>query len=544
MPLAAWGPRFCLTALLATLSWSAAAESIAISAPPGWAAVAEDDLTIVDVIFNGRKVASTPVRFNSQSITFQDPSGLADLIPGVRATELVARALARTHPTNEDYSCGAPSPPNPCNYIYPKDLAIIFNPARLQVEIFINDLYTYLRDPRARYLPPPTIAPGLITSLDTRTAFSFDSNRFIGTHNIGAIAGHGRRSVRAQVFSNTSSQARLQSLQATHIGDRTAWTVGLQSNPAGGALARSRQLLGLRWGSTLLTRVDKTRLNASPLEITVAQSATIEIQRDGRTLDVQQIEPGQTELDTTRLPSGSYAVDLVIDEGGQTRTETRYFSTISRLPPSDAPQWYLEVGHAIPFAAQDGFFTTGETAMIAAGRQQRIGANAAVKLDATLTDDIRYAELGIIAQSEPLRATFSWLTADDGTQGYSANANARFRNWSVYGSFRKLAIADPAASSEGAAFIPFGNSFQQASLSANRRSKWGRLGLRGFYRKGSTGQESWFGGPFVDVTLLNRQRWRLNMSLRQEWGASREARFFGIRLSKALNRPNRSVPRA
>ena len=543
MPLARWGRRFCLAALLATLSWAAAAESIAISAPPGWASAAEDDLTIVDVVFNGRKVASTPVRFNAQTVVFEDPTGLADLIPGVRDTEHIARALARTHPTNENYSCGAPSPPNPCNYIYPKDVAIIFDPAHLQVELFINDVYTYLRDPRARYLPPPTASPGLITSLDTRTAYNFDSDRFIGTHNIGAIAGHGRKSLRARLFANTSSQARLQSLQAKHVGDQTAWTFGLQSNPAGGSLSRSRQLLGLRWGSTLLTRMDKTRLNASPLEISVTQSATIEIQRDGQTLDVQQIEPGQTELDTTRLPAGSYTVDLMIDEGGQSRTETRYFSTSSRLPPSDAPQWYLEVGQAIPFAAQDGFFAAGETAMIAAGRQQRIGANAAIKLDATLTDDIRYAELGIIAQSQPLRGSLSWLAADDGTQGYSANANARFRNWSVYGSYRKLDIADTAPPIESEAFLPFVNSFEQTSLSANRRSKWGRLGVRGFYRKGSTGQESWFGGPFVDVTLLNRQRWRLNMSLRQEWGSDREARFFGIRLSKSFNRPGKFVPR-
>lgn len=544
MPLAPWGRRFLLTALLATLSWGAAAEGIAISAPPGWATLAEDDLTIVDVIFNGRKVASSPARFNSKTLTFEDPEGLAVLIPGVRNTEPIARALARPHDTNEDHSCTAPNPPNPCNYIYPKDLAIIFDPARLQVELFINDVYTYLRDPRARYLPPPTIAPGLIMSFGTRTAHNFDSDRFIGTHNIGAIAGLGRNSVRARLFANTNSQARLQSLQATHVGNQTAWTVGLQSTPFGGSLARSRQLLGLRWGSTLLTRMDKASLNASPLEISVAQSATIEIQRDGQTLDVQQIEPGQTELDTTRLPAGSYAVDLLIDEGGQTRTETRYFSTRNRLPPSDAPQWYLEIGQAIPFAAQDGFFITGETPIIAAGRQQRIGANAAIKFDTTLTDDIRYVEVAAEAQSESLKGSLSWLAADDGTQGISANANARFRNWSLYGSYRKLDSAniEPTIGSE--AFAPFANSFEQASLSASRRSKWGRLGIRGFYRQSSTGQESWFGGPYVDVTLLDRRRWRLKMSFRQEWGSNRQTRFLGIRLSKSFRRPRKAIPRA
>ncbi|MEL6415643.1 MAG: TcfC E-set like domain-containing protein [Pseudomonadota bacterium] len=527
----------------AALSWSAAAERVQISPPPGWETPEADDLTIIDVVLNGRKVASAPARFNVETITFEDAAGLVAVLPGIRDTETVARALARTHPMNEASSCSAPSPPNPCNYIYPKDVALIFDPARLQVELFINDLYTYSRDPRARHLPPPTIAPGLITSFDTRTAYHFDSERFIGTHNIGANAGRGRKSVRAQLFANTSSQVRLQSLQATHVGDDTAWTVGLRSTPFGGSLSRSRQLLGVRWGSTLLTRMDKDRLSASPLEISVSQSATIEILRDGQTIDVQQIEPGQTELDTTRLPSGSYTVDLVIDEGGQTRTETRYFSTSSRLPPNDAPQWYVEIGQAVPFANQDSFFDTGETPIISAGRQQRISANAGLSIDATLTDDIGFVEASLTTQVRGLNAAVSTLAADDGTYGFSANAYTQFRDWSFNGSLRKLDVAEPMDTTDNTAFVPFFTNFEQASLSANRRSRWGRFGVRGFYRKGSNGTESWFGGPFVDITLFDRRKWRLNLSLRQEWGSGRESRFFGVRLSRSFNRPIKFIPR-
>ncbi len=526
------------------LSWSAAAERVAIAPPPGFEAAAEDDLTIVDIIFNGRKVASSPARFNATTITFEDPLGLAKLIPGVRDTDLVGRALSRPQSTNRDRACSAPKPPNPCNYIYPSDVAVIFDPATLQAEIFINDLYTFSRDPRAEFLPPPTVSPGLITSFDTRTAYNFENDRFIGTSNVGAIAGRGRQSVRADLFTNTSGQTRLQSLQASHVGNQTTWTIGLQSASSGGSLARSRQLLGVRWATTLETRMNRQRLNASPLDISVAQSATVEIRRDGQTLDVQQVEPSQTQLDTTRLPFGSYTVDLIIDEGGQTRTESRYYSTSSRLPPSGAPQWYVEVGQAVPFAAQEGFFVSGETPVIGFGRRQRLVANLALNLDATLTDEVRYAELSATAQSQLLSGTVTALASDDGTYGYAANAYARLRDWSFSGSYRKLEIADPEAPADDEAFDPFVSNFEQASLSANRSGRWGRLGVRGFYRKGSSGQESWFGGPYVDVTLLNRRNWRLNMLLRQEWGSDRETSFLGLRLSKSFNRPNKIIPRA
>jgi outer membrane usher protein FimD/PapC len=289
--------------------------------------------------------------------------------------------------------------------------------------------------------------------------------------------------------------------------------------------------------------MDKQRLGASPIEISVSQSATIEIQRDGQTLDVQQIEPGQTELDTSRLPSGSYNIELLIDEGGQTRTETRYFSTSSRLPPSEAPQWYVEVGQAIPFGAQGTFIATGETPLLSFGRHQRIGSNMGLKFDATLTDDVRFVETSLTAQTDLLRGEVALLAADDGTYGYSVNGNARLGDWSFNSSYRKLELGSGPLSDESKAYDPFGNNFEQASVSANHFGAWGRTGVRAFYRKGSSGQDIWFGGPFIDLNLLDRRRWRLSMLARQEWGSDRESSFLGVRLSKSFNRPNKTFSR-
>ena len=513
------------------------AEGVRIGAPAGFEFVEEDEFTIIDVVFNGRTVAGTPARYNDETISFDDPDGLAALIPGVRDTERVARALSRAHPANQAYACSAPNPPIPCDYIYPDDVSLIFDPVNLKAELFINDLYTFKRDPRARYLPPPTVAPGLITSFDTRTAYSFDSKDFIGTQNLRAIAGHGRYAVRSSLFTNTNSQTRMQALSLTHTGERTAWTAGIQTAQFGGNLYRSRQLLGLRWGSTLETRMDKQRLGVSPLEISVSQSATIEVQRDGQTIDVQQVEPGQTQLDTSRMPSGSYNIDLIIDEGGQVRTETRYFSTSSRLPPSEAPQWYVELGQAIPFGARDNFIVTGETPVLGFGRHQRIGANMGVKFDATVTDAVRFAEVSTTAQSNLFSGTLSLLGADDGTYGYAANGNARFGDWSFNGNYRRLELGSEPLSMDSEAYDPFANNFEQASLSANRYGRWARFGVRGFYRKGSSGQDSWFAGPIDDLNLLNRRQWRRNMLLRQEWGSDRESGFLGVRLSKTSTVP-------
>lgn len=538
MPSAPWGRWFSLAALLTGLSWSAAAQGVVIGAPPGFETAEEDDRTFVDVLIKGRRVAQTPVRFNSETLIFEDPVGLTNLLPMVRDKDRIAGALSRSLPTHMDHSCKVAQPRSDCGYVYPDEVALIFDPKDLTVDLFINDLYTYDRDPRARHLPPPTASPGLITRFNTRTSYDYERGNIVGTQNMRAIAGFGRHAVRADLFANSNSQTRLNALYATHTGKRLAWSAGLQRQQFGGGVANSRQLLGVRYGTTLDTRLDRSRLSASKLDISVAQSATIEIQRDGQTLDVQQIEPGQDALDTSRLPSGAYSVDLVIDEGGTVRTESRFFSSSTQLPPSDTAQWFVEFGQAIPFGVRDGFVATGETPILSFGRHQRIGSNIALKLDGTLTDDIRFAEVSTTLQADGFNGTASVLASDDGTFGYAASGSARFFGWQVYSAYRALDLGSNRIPRDSDAYDPFPNDFKQASISANRSGRWGRMGLRGFYRENSSGRESWFGGPYVDVVLLNRKRWRLNALLRQEWGSDRNSSFVGVRLSKAFNRPH------
>lgn len=550
-----WGRFFIFTAFFTGLAFSAAADSpdadapadddgIIIYAPPGFSTSGQDDRTLVDIYLNGKKVAQTPARFNEDTLTFEDPYGLADLLPSIRDADRVGRILSRPFATNAEMSCSADRPPHPCGYVYPDDVALIFERDTLSAELFLNDLFTFSRDPRARFLPPPTVSAGLITTFDTRTNYDFDRDRWLGTHNLNAIAGKGRHAVRADVFANTNGYERLNSLYSTYSGDTRSWSLGLQPQQFGGTLSRARQLLGFRIGSTLETRLDRQRLSASALEISVSQSATVEIQRDGRTLDVQQIEPGQTELDTSRLPQGSYTVDLVIDEGGSTRTETRYFSTSSQLPPADAPQWYFEIGQAIPFGAQDDFLNTGETAIVSFGRHQRLGPNWALQADATISDHVSFAELGGQVQFSSVGLSASVLGADDGTSGYTVSGSARLADWHVYGSYRKIDIGSDPLPFDSEVYQPFPNSFEQASASASTYGRWGRAGLRGFYRVDSRGNETWFGGPQLDFTLFDHDQWRLTSQLRYEWGTNRENSFVGLRLSKPFNKPTPFMQRA
>lgn len=538
-----WG-RLCLcTALLLPPQFEAAAkpvtsaERVTIAPPPGFNLAEREERTIVDIFFNGRRVFGAAARYTQTTLRFEDPQALAEALPGLRETGPIARALARRHPTNSDQLCRARGFDGACGYIYPNDVALIFDPDRLRADLFINDRFTYQRDPRARFLPPPTIAPGLISAFDTRTIYDFDRGLYLGAHNLRAVAGRGRYAVRANLFADTDSERRLRSAYLNESGQRHDRSIGLQPQQFGGGLALSRQLLGLRYNSSLNTRLDKTTLSTTALDIAVTRTATVEIRRDGELLDVQQIAPGQRLLDTDRLPRGSYTIDLVIREGAEMRTESRYFTTNSGLPPRDAPQWYVEFGHALPIRSERALVPTAETPVLAFGRQQRMGANWAVGVDGTLTDKILFLEASARFRTERVSGSISALTAGTGTRGLSATGSARLGSWTLHGAVQTLDLGPQAPTYSTAEYNPFPNSFRQASVAAGRAHAKGQYGLRGFYYENGSGRENWLAGPYADFTLLDYDRWRLNLLLRQDWATRRTNSFVGVRLSKALRRP-------
>ncbi|MEO0608505.1 MAG: hypothetical protein AAFY82_09765, partial [Pseudomonadota bacterium] len=240
--MSAWARgRFCLiAALVLNLSHAAFADNVMILPPPGFAQPDTDDRTIIDIFFNGRRVADAAVRFNAETLRFEDPQTLAAALPGVRDLQPIAQALARRQATHSDQVCDPAQESRPCGYVYPSDVALIFDPARLKADLFINDRYTYQRDPRARFLPPPTVAPGLISGFQTRTLYDFDRREAIGAHNLRLVAGRGRFAVRANVFANTRSDRRLRSAYLTESGQRLDRSTGLLPQQFSGGLARSR----------------------------------------------------------------------------------------------------------------------------------------------------------------------------------------------------------------------------------------------------------------------------------------------------------------
>ena len=509
--------------------------------PAGFETEAELNRTLVDIVYRGQRVGASMARFNDAEITFEAPNQILNGLPGLRDPEAVLQGLSRPLPVNADRLCAAQRSGPVCGFIHTNEVAVIFDQGTLQAEIFINALYTYDRDPRANFLPAPTIAPGLISSVSTRAVYDFDGDRLVGNHRLRAIGGHGRFAMRGEAFATGDGSGEFSALYATHSGEDRAWSAGLIPPQSNGGLARSRRMFGVRFGTMLDTRLDQRVLRSTPLDVSITRAASVEIQRDGQTLDVQNLRAGDRTLDTSRLPAGSYTVDLIITEGGVERQETRFFSTSARLPPRGAARWYVELGNVVPLRRSRDGFEDSDPVALAVGWRQRLARNLGVWADGFFSNDTSFLEFGGLYLRDGVRAELSALASDRGSVGLSANSAVEISGWSINGRARFLNTVSVDEETEQETYTPFRRAFTEASLSLQRTHDWGRYGVRGYYRKSDNGSQSWFAGPFGDLTLIQAAKWRFSLNAQAEHSDNRQSAYLGLRLSRSLRSRSRTT---
>ena len=509
-----------------------------VKAPPGFETDDFEQETIIDIIYKGKKVASTAVKFDDQTINFNDPGGLANIIPAVRDHKTVADALRGPMAQNRTLACSKTDPKPRCGYMQPDVVGVIFNPDKLEAHIFISELYTYSRDSRARYLPPPTVGAGIITGVNMRGFHDFNSGRTTLNSNLDLIAGYGRTHFRADMFANSQGGANLRGASLNYTGRTREASAGFLSYRNGSTLARSDRLAGVRISSTLKTRLDKTSLRAADIPILVTSSAKVETTRDGKLIDVQRVEPGQTALDTTRFPGGSYEITMKITEDGNTREETRFYTSGSQLPPTGAPQWYLEAGLPTQNSSQGDFFPSlNDELVVNGGYSKRLNSSLGLEGKFSASELDQYIESSVFLIGSNYSLSSGIIGSADGDYGGYINGSLRKGQWQVSGNYRDIRAADATGIIINGRYDPFPQSFRQASMRTSYQFDKGRFGLRGFYRQTGTRSDTYYGGPFVEYNVLKTKRNRLTLTGNIETGNTRSSYFIGLRLNTKLKAP-------
>jgi outer membrane usher protein FimD/PapC len=209
-----------------------------------------------------------------------------------------------------------------------------------------------------------------------------------------------------------------------------------QGETSGYGFLTTRNFMGGGIKSSVLTRTDYNQSLGNVIEIFIESRSRIEIYSEGRLLSTRFYDVGNQILDTAGLPAGSYDIEIrIVDATGSVRSETRFFSKSSFLPPSDAGQYFLQAG--MTGINQSGNWQGTEPApMLRGGYSHRTGEATAISAGLSLTDKSAMIESVFFRQGRSF--DFRASLAAESTGVFAHDFSLRYNNplFNVMASYR------------------------------------------------------------------------------------------------------------
>jgi Mat/Ecp fimbriae outer membrane usher protein len=450
-------------------------------APPGFERWYEPQTTLVDLYYAGRFVLSTLAEYTLETVTFHSPEEIVARIPQLRDAENLVEKLSRPLPANTDRVCVRPDQPL-CGRLSPEDVGIIFDETRFRVDLFLHrDMLLRPERGEAVYLPPPdhqrvTLVQNL-SVLHAASSRADDRYSVFGRTRLGRGSQHG--------FANWVSTDQ-RDISFDELGYRNDFqdhqlTVGLFEPRTDALRAMPRQpLLGIAFARSLKTRMDVDALIATPIELFLPTRSRVDIFRDGRLISSEFYEAGNQLIETARLPTGSYNVQLVItDAAGEVRVEEQLFIKSPLLAPPGEPQWFVEAGRVRSRARLDTFPRDLDTDLLRAGYRWRQAPWLGLGLAGASTGSQQLGEFSGSLLFDRLEAGGEVYASDEGGWGYGLRAVGRWAGFTVGANAQRTRADDHARNlDDPLAFhlLPRDQRFVSAQLS--RRLGQGHLTLR------------------------------------------------------------------
>lgn len=400
---------------------------------------------MVDVYYGGRFLLSTLAEYTPEHIRFRRPRELVERIPTLSQPEDAVALLRRDLETHSDRVCVRSEQPL-CGRLDPADIGVIFDERRFRVDVFIHHELLVRPDPgERRYLPPPdhdnlTLVQNL-RSLYTNNSGGEERYSLFGRSRVGKGNQFG--------FANWVSTQE-QSISVDELGYRNDFqdhqlTVGLFETSTGMLRALPRQpLVGASFGRSLQLRADLEAAIASPIELFLPSRSRVDIFRDGRLVSSAFYEVGNQLIDTSRLPAGSYSVDIVItDSSGEERVEQQLFVKSSLLAPPGESLWFVDLGRVRNRAGQDSFPADFGSNLLRAGYRWRQNSRLGFGVAGASTGDDHLGEFSANLLFDGLQAGGEVFASDEGGWGYSLRAASRWRDYNLSVNMQRVRADDP-----------------------------------------------------------------------------------------------------
>ena len=472
---------------------------LASSEPPkGFESLTQPQTTAVDIYYGNHYLLTSLATFTPTRIEFHHPDQILQFIPDILEPGRVLNKLRSPMDVHSELICGRTNQDR-CGKLDPEVIDVIFDSAKFRADLFISSSYLVVRDAIENPLLPKSTSGTSFIQL-VNGSFSGQDDE-AESYTIAGISTLGRR------------QSRLQSSwAATETNDLNIDTLFwrrdyngydlqaglLRTSGRGLAFTSQQDITGISATTTLNTRTDLAYSRGSEIQLFLSSRSRVEIYKDNRLVDTRFYDIGNQALDTSRLPDGAYNIVLKIrDASSNRREETHFFVKSPKLPPKDAPQYFVHFGKIYTPAEADLFPNETPSWLFRSGYAERINDSLGAEVALLTTQGQSIFESGVFWFGPGYDLHGSLMAGTEGDLGLAFNTQYRLGIASASYNFRRIwadqdldfNIDDDSDEDEEnliedffeQRFDPVPRSTLQSTLSFNMLLGKGNLGLQSRY---------------------------------------------------------------
>ncbi len=367
--------------------------------PPGFESLNDPQMTLVDISFGGDVLGSVMVSFTQESVQFLEPQSVTALIPNLIDPLLMAQLMQRDFSTNAQLLCFSGFQLD-CGTLSPDDVDIIFDRDRLALWLFIAPHHLKTQAPQdLRYLPDADAGASFFSANALYFSGNPETDYVYNLYTNSQFAWGENHLVARTSLTEESVLVDQLSLGRNYRGRHME--LGLfRGNADSFSFLPTTQFLGLNLESSLLSMLNTAQFQGTQITLFLPTRSRVELFSEGRLMSARDYESGNQIIDTSALPSGAYELEIhITDAGGNTRVEYQYYSKTSRLPPIDAPQYFLQLGRqyqaGVPLSDQPE-----TTALLRSGLNRRLGDRTGIRAGFSLSQTSWLMETGLFRMGQ------------------------------------------------------------------------------------------------------------------------------------------------
>ena len=401
--------------------------------PPGFENLNQPQVTEIDVYYGGYFLTSVLAEFTDQQVTVLDTAGLTAQVSGLKNPEAFQSLLNEPLDAHTELLCFSEFQTG-CGTMETDSVAVIFDRSLLRLWLFIApELLQDAGTDIIRFLPPS--AAGL--SFMNQTAAYFTTRELsLNTYNLFNNTlfawGENRLSMRSNLVSDEGFDIDTLAFFREYRGKD--YRLGLVREDANGfSFMSNERFAGAAFASSLLTRADLERSLGTEIELYFSTRSRVEIYREGRLISSDYYNVGNQLLNTADLPNGSYMIELrIIDAGGNTTIEERYFSKTANIPPADQPLYFIHVGQLENDLDVNRLSRTGEDELLVrGGYSRRLGNSLGGSVGFSVVEDTSFLEMGLFKQGQNYEFQANAAYENTGASGVDVRLRYRHENYNI-----------------------------------------------------------------------------------------------------------------